>query len=255
MKQPCLLKENRDGGCVELYDVVLTDISGTGRKAYSSIREIFPEEELPLVVDSVSDEAVVARCVRLNEASHIRKILEKSGSPSEIRMAERTDEDCTQARELLKKNIVLLESMQQKNTGEYRASALDWFYVFSLLAVFILLCVNVGQTASRSATEIHRAVIKNDVNKVRRMVDRRPELVLARDGEGRTPLHYVSGPHAFELAEILLASGADVNVTDKYGRTPMYYVYVKDDKQTLYLFLREGAVFRERQKERSVYAK
>jgi hypothetical protein len=53
------------------------------------------------------------------------------------------------------------------------------------------------------------------------------EFALARDAEGRTPLHYMKGYHEDEefskaYADKLIGLDADVNAKDKYGRTPMF---------------------------------
>lgn len=44
----------------------------------------------------------------------------------------------------------------------------------------------------------------------------------ARNGAGATALHRAAGPGFTDAARALLAAGADVNATDKAGRTPLH---------------------------------
>jgi ankyrin repeat protein len=48
--------------------------------------------------------------------------------------------------------------------------------------------------------------------------------VNARGSIQETPLHYAMTNNRREAAKILLASGADVNTKDRYGRTPLHLV-------------------------------
>lgn len=59
--------------------------------------------------------------------------------------------------------------------------------------------------------EIHHAVRLEMVDEVREMLDSDPSLVQARGGDGQLPLHFAQ---TVEMAELLLARGADVNARD-----------------------------------------
>ncbi|KAG8079611.1 hypothetical protein GUJ93_ZPchr0007g4710 [Zizania palustris] len=62
---------------------------------------------------------------------------------------------------------------------------------------------------------------QNDVNAVRKLLEEDAALVSARDYDSRTPLH-VAALHGWQdVAECLIASGADVNAQDRWQNTPL----------------------------------
>jgi ankyrin repeat protein len=46
--------------------------------------------------------------------------------------------------------------------------------------------------------------------------------VEAKDNYGWTPLHYASANNHIETAKLLLDAGADLNIEDEDGETPLY---------------------------------
>jgi ankyrin repeat protein len=70
-------------------------------------------------------------------------------------------------------------------------------------------------------TRFFAAVDARDLTEVRRLLAEEPPLIRARDASGATALHYAAFSCDRELAELLLAAGADVNSRDaKHGATP-----------------------------------
>ena len=53
------------------------------------------------------------------------------------------------------------------------------------------------------------------------LVRNEPELVNESDVKGWSPLHYCAQIRALDIARVLIDRGADVNVPDHRGRTPM----------------------------------
>jgi ankyrin repeat protein len=69
---------------------------------------------------------------------------------------------------------------------------------------------------------IHSAAEKGDLTKVKALIAQDPSLVSSKDKMGMTPLHMAARNDHKDVAEFLLASGADVNAKDSNGAfTPL----------------------------------
>jgi len=73
-----------------------------------------------------------------------------------------------------------------------------------------------------SAPEIYNAAVYGDLKKVESLLNSEPMAVNSRDEYGFTALHGVAGEHHFEMAEYLIAHGADVNARNDSGITPLH---------------------------------
>ena len=58
---------------------------------------------------------------------------------------------------------------------------------------------------------------------------------------GRTPLHLAAGNGRKEVAQILVESGAEVNVADGDGRTPLHWAAKRGHKEVAQLLIENGA--------------
>jgi ankyrin repeat protein len=58
---------------------------------------------------------------------------------------------------------------------------------------------------------------------------------------GRTPLHVATTFAKFEIAELLLANGADVNAQESFGLTPLHRAAIWPRKDLIELLLKNGA--------------
>ena len=70
--------------------------------------------------------------------------------------------------------------------------------------------------------EILEAAKSGDLAKVKALLKGNPDLVLSKDTNGMTPLHFSAQGHK-DVAELLLASKAEVNAKDKTGSTPLHH--------------------------------
>jgi ankyrin repeat protein len=71
--------------------------------------------------------------------------------------------------------------------------------------------------------EIHDAVRNGDLKKVKALLKKDPDLVSSKEAaRGFTPLHIAAANGYRDIAEFLLAHGADVNAKNNDGWTPLY---------------------------------
>jgi len=73
-----------------------------------------------------------------------------------------------------------------------------------------------------SSGEIHDAAPDNDVGQVEALLKSNPDLLFGKDGGGDTPLHWAALRRHRDVAELLLANGADVKVTTDDDETPLH---------------------------------
>jgi len=88
--------------------------------------------------------------------------------------------------------------------------------------------------------DIFAAVSSGKTDAVKRLMP--TDAVNARDPhDGYTPLHVAIRQESAEIAELLLAHGADVNAKDKYGDTPLHTACHGRPIELVRILLKHGA--------------
>ena len=90
-----------------------------------------------------------------------------------------------------------------------------------LLITTIAAVLWVGCGKSAPDISIHDAARKENIEAVKQHLAAGTDVNAKDDSHGLTPLHYAAEAGHKEIAELLIANGADVNAKDKYGRTPL----------------------------------
>jgi hypothetical protein len=90
-------------------------------------------------------------------------------------------------------------------------------------------------------TSLMSAVASNDVNGVKFFAKAGPALVNQKNLGGATALHIASREGNLEIAQTLLAYGADVNATDNEGWTPLMRATLAGNDAVVGLLLDKGA--------------
>jgi ankyrin repeat protein len=75
------------------------------------------------------------------------------------------------------------------------------------IALFSLACTSIA-----FASAIHDAARKGDNKKIQALLASDPKLISDRDGDGNTPLHIAAKYGQLDVAQTLIAAGADVNL-------------------------------------------
>lgn len=116
------------------------------------------------------------------------------------------------------------------------------------------LALALALSGAASCDPIHKAIEKGQVAKVVALLKQNPSLVSSRDKVGNTPLHVAALHNRVEIAELLLANGADVNAENyqkvelrdhkfrRWGETPLSLaLWSYSNKQMVELLLTHGA--------------
>ncbi len=112
----------------------------------------------------------------------------------------------------------------------------------SRMATFVVSFVFVSCVRSLSASEIHDAVRAGDAGRVKAAIAKDPKLVDARDDKGRTPLHMAAYYGRKDVAELLIAGGADRSAKDENGRRPIDGAVGRGHTDLLSLLVEEEVV-------------
>ena len=88
------------------------------------------------------------------------------------------------------------------------------------------------------ADPIHTAAKNGDLAGVQAELDKGVDVNAS--GNGQSPLHLAAIMGHVEVTELLIASGADLEGTDKYGNTPLHYAAHHGRKETTKLLIAKG---------------
>ena len=96
---------------------------------------------------------------------------------------------------------------------------------------------------SGAQEDIFAAAINGHTNKVAALLKQDPKLVNARDGGGKTALHWAAMNGQKAVAEMLLAGKADVNALDGDGFTALHWAAMFDKSDVAEVLLKNRADF------------
>lgn len=108
-------------------------------------------------------------------------------------------------------------------------------------AVFLLIfALFLGSAAA--AAEIHFAVEKGDVKKVKTLLRKDPQQAMAMSKKKYTPLHFAAKKGNIEMAGLLIASGAKVNAPGgPEAVTPLFVAIRMNHKGMVKFLISKGA--------------
>jgi len=92
------------------------------------------------------------------------------------------------------------------------------------------------------AEEIHDAAQQGDLAKIKRLLEKSPELLKSRSENEKTPLHFAAQGGHKDIVELLIAKGADVNAKNVAKETPLHYAAALAHKEVVDLLISKEAV-------------
>ncbi len=100
--------------------------------------------------------------------------------------------------------------------------------------------------ATARPQEIFDAIRKGDVAAVKALVEKTPQLLDARDGDGMTPLHHAALGGNADLIKYLVGKGAKLELQDARLKTPLHLAAMNDRKDAVAALLKGGAALETR---------
>ena len=99
-----------------------------------------------------------------------------------------------------------------------------------------------GDPERGRSDDIFRAIRENDIKLARQVLHFWPESINLRRGPvDLTPLHMAINGGLYDMAEVLVEAGADVNALTRDCKTPLYQAVARADARLVSLLLRQGA--------------
>lgn len=112
----------------------------------------------------------------------------------------------------------------------------------SALAFFLVLAL----AASARSQEIFDALRKGDIPTVKALIEKTPQVLDARDGDGMTPLHYAAMGGNVDLIYDFIDKGAKLELRDARLKTPLHLAAINDRKDAVAALLKGGAALETR---------
>jgi ankyrin repeat protein len=111
-----------------------------------------------------------------------------------------------------------------------------------IIWALVLFGIFVALESRLFAEQIHDLAQKGDLDGVKALIERNPQLVNAKDENGRTPLHLACRGVHVEVVKYLVDKGADVNAGDSSKTVPLHSLAVRNNTEAIRLLLAKGAV-------------
>ena len=94
---------------------------------------------------------------------------------------------------------------------------------------------------NKGRTALHLAVISNDLETVKSLLERFVKNVDATDRYGKTPLHYAGEKGNLDVVQLLLDNGADVHARSTGAPTALHWAAGKGNLDVVQMLLNNGA--------------
>ena len=107
--------------------------------------------------------------------------------------------------------------------------------------MIIVLVILFTSTISAFSQDIIKAVNQGDLEQVKTLLEKNPELLNTKDYNGSTLLHHAANKNQKEIMELLITKGADVHAKNGMGYTPLDWVIDGGNNEIIALLKSKGA--------------
>jgi ankyrin repeat protein len=105
----------------------------------------------------------------------------------------------------------------------------------------VLLSLVLILAAAALPEDIFDSLRKGDIPAVKALVEKTPQLVDARDGDGMTPLHYAANGRDAGLINFLIDKGAKLELRNAKQKTPLHIAAMSDRREAAEALIKRGA--------------
>jgi len=110
-----------------------------------------------------------------------------------------------------------------------------------MIAALLVLSAGLMLVGCDSKVAIHKAAKKGELNRVKSILAKNPELVNAKGNDGWTCLHWAALENHKDVVEFLVINGAEVNAKGNWDWTPLHVAARKGHKEIVKFLISNGA--------------
>ena len=110
----------------------------------------------------------------------------------------------------------------------------------NLKPIFVIILV-LMHTFQSNGQDIFETINNGDLETVKSILEKDPELIKARDNVGDSPLTWAVTTNNIEIARYLIKQGAEINASNQDGRTPIHWVVIRAGADMAELLIENGA--------------
>ncbi|MFO7732302.1 MAG: ankyrin repeat domain-containing protein [Candidatus Aminicenantes bacterium] len=105
----------------------------------------------------------------------------------------------------------------------------------------VILILPLALAPAARSQDVFELLSKNDVAAVKDLIEKTPQLVEARDGQGMTLLHYAAGGRDAGFIDFLIDKGAELEAKSAPGETPLMAAAANNRPEAAAALIKRGA--------------